>query len=284
MLTFRQARSRDVDGDGIEAGQFRPDQTLGIGVRTRQQEQRAALGPAERARDGGPVADVDAVGDVAALHDSLELMGQRHRRPDPAVGVQRDAVGRAVQPVGEDPPVGQRTVGADGECGQPPADRLGDDERRSVGRDDHAVGEVEVVGHDGDGVVGVDPRDDATLERLRTDVGAATIVDDHVADARRDDVGKVGERFDGLAVVAQQCATFGGGDQQRSVGTKPESRRGMAGQRQRGDVTLQVDRVHGLAEHVGEPQQTLEPAGALPETETVGQRRQAHPTPLQNTP
>ena len=70
-------------------------------------------GPAERAGDRGPVADVDAVGDVAALHNSLELVGQRHRRPYAAFGVEGDAVGRPVESVGEDPPIGQRAVGAD---------------------------------------------------------------------------------------------------------------------------------------------------------------------------
>ena len=107
-----------------------PTSRCGIGVRAREQEQRAALRSAQRAGDRGAVADVDAVGDGAALDDPLELVGQRHRRPYPAVGVEGDAVGRPVESFGEDPPVGQRPVGADGERGQPAADRLGDDQRR----------------------------------------------------------------------------------------------------------------------------------------------------------
>lgn len=58
---------------------------------------------AEHARDGGAVADVDAVGDLAAGHDPLELVGQRHRRPHPARFVESDAVRRPVEPIGEDP-------------------------------------------------------------------------------------------------------------------------------------------------------------------------------------
>ena len=62
---------------------------------------------AERAGDRGPVADVDAVGDVlaAAVDDALELVRQRHRHPYPALGVEADAVRWPVEAVGEDPPV-----------------------------------------------------------------------------------------------------------------------------------------------------------------------------------
>ncbi len=175
--------------------QLGTDQALGVGVGARQQEKRAALRAAQRAGDRRAVAEVDSVGDGAALDNSLELVGQRHRRPDATFRVKRDAVGRAVESVGKDPSIGERAVGADGERRQPSAGRLGDDQRRPVRRDDHPVGEVEILRDDGDRLVGVDPRDDAALTCLRSDVRASEVVDHHVAEIRRNDVGKIGERW-----------------------------------------------------------------------------------------
>lgn len=51
------------------------------------------------------IADVNAVDACTAVHDPLELVCQRHRRPNAAVGVDRDAVGWSGQPLGGDPPV-----------------------------------------------------------------------------------------------------------------------------------------------------------------------------------
>ena len=39
-------------------------------------------------------------------------VGQRHRRPNAALGVEADAVGRPVEPFGEESPIGQRPVGS----------------------------------------------------------------------------------------------------------------------------------------------------------------------------
>ena len=151
-------------------------------------------GPAQRAGDRRAVAHVDSVGDGAALDNSLELMRQGHRHPYAAVGVQADAVGRPVESVGEEPAIAQRSVGADGERRQPSTDRLGDDQRGAVRRDHHSVGEVEVLGDDGDRVVGIDPRDHAALTRLGSDIRAPCVVDDHVAQVRRHEVGQIGDR------------------------------------------------------------------------------------------
>jgi hypothetical protein len=64
--------------------------------------------------------------------------------PDRAFGVEADAVG--AEAVGEDSPVGSPSVCVDIERGEPAGERLGDDQRPVVGRDDHAVGELDVVG------------------------------------------------------------------------------------------------------------------------------------------
>jgi hypothetical protein len=47
---------------------------------------------------------------------------------------------------GEDPAVGQAPVGVDAERGERSGERLGDDQRPVIGRDDHAVGELDVAG------------------------------------------------------------------------------------------------------------------------------------------
>jgi len=64
--------------------------------------------------------------------------------PDRAFGVEADAVG--AEAVGEDSPVGSSSVCVDIERGEPAGERLGDDQRPVVGRDDHAVGELDVGG------------------------------------------------------------------------------------------------------------------------------------------
>ena len=83
-----------------------------------------------------------------------------------------------------------------------------------VRRDDHSVGEVEVFGDDGGAVVGIEADDDAAGERLASDVGAAHLVDDHVAEVGRRQLGEIGDGDDGFAVVAQYLPVFGRDDQQ----------------------------------------------------------------------
>jgi len=128
-----------------------------------------------------------------ARNDPLDLVGQCHRCPHPAFGVERDAVGRPVQAVGENPPVTQPVVVTDGECAQPSASRLGDDQCLSVRRDHHSVGEVEVFGDDGGAVVGIEVDDHATRERLASDTGPPRVVDDHIAEVGRRQVGEIGD-------------------------------------------------------------------------------------------
>ena len=120
--------------------------------------------------------------------------------------------------------------------------------------------------------------------RLGSDVRAAAVVDDHVAEARGHDVGQVGDgrrRFRRRSAVparfsVEAISSDPSGRKPRPDGAWPVS----------GSVVMspvQVDGVHRLAEHVGEPQQALEPSGPLAEAESVGQRRQLS-APLQITP
>ena len=97
---------------------LRADQALGIGVGAGQQKQRPALGSAERACDRGATADVDAVGHGAAVDDALELVGQRHRRPDATFGVDGDAVRGSVEPSANRRRSASSPFAVNAECGQ----------------------------------------------------------------------------------------------------------------------------------------------------------------------
>ena len=136
------------------------------------------------------------------------------------------------------------------------------------------LGKSRSVGDDGGRVIGIDPDDDAALAGLRSDVGATGVVDDHVTEVGGSQFGQIGDRGDVIAVVGQQLAGFGRHDQQGAVGPEAQPRRRVPGQRQGGERSAQSDGVHGLAEHVGEPEHSLEPAGPLTEAESVGQWNQ----------
>lgn len=242
---------------------------------------------------------VDAVGDRwrarSAVDDALELVCERQRGPHAALEIDRDAVGRAVETLGEDPAVRQVTVLVDGVGGEPAGRRLRDDQGFAVGRDRHAVGEVQTLGDHADrfdGVVGVDPHDDAATAGLGSDVGASALVEHHVAQRCRGHLVQVGKQFHRFAVVAQHLPLLGGHDVQGPIGAKTQAGRRMSGQRQRGHGSAQGDGVHGLAEHVREPQQALEPPRPLTEAEPGGEFgrpfgsgfRRHGDVPLQNTP
>ena len=64
--------------------------------------------------------------------------------PHRALGVHGDAV--RAQVADEHAPAGQPAVAVDAERGQPARERLGDDQRPAVRGDDHAVGELDVIG------------------------------------------------------------------------------------------------------------------------------------------
>src|SRR2546427_497595 len=66
-----------------------------------EKEQRAAIGPAEHAREAA-ASGRDPVGDVSAGQDTDALAAQRVRRPYGAVGVEADAVRDVRRELGED--------------------------------------------------------------------------------------------------------------------------------------------------------------------------------------
>jgi hypothetical protein len=84
--------------------------------------------------------------------------------PNSAFRVEADAVGAAVAKVGPDTAVRQVSLGAYGEGGQSPGVGFGDDHRRVVRGDRHAVGEGEAVSDLTDGAVRRDQRDGAGRE------------------------------------------------------------------------------------------------------------------------
>ena len=111
-------------------------------------EERAAVGTAEPAREREPVGHRHRVGDAAALLDPPALPGRERGDPHRAVGAEGDAVGPGA--VGErrpHPPVVERPVGRDRERREPVGQALGHDQRPAVGRHRHPVGERERLPH-----------------------------------------------------------------------------------------------------------------------------------------
>ena len=140
-------------------------------------------GPAERAGDGGPVAHVDAVGHQRRRRRCAGTGGPASSTPTPRLR-RRGRCRRAVRPGRRRKPVGRvrRAVGGDGERGQSAAGRLGDDQRLPSGVMTMPLGKSRSSATTETRVVGIDAHDDAALARLRTDVGAPGVVDDHVAE------------------------------------------------------------------------------------------------------
>jgi hypothetical protein len=111
----------------------------------REHEQPPTVGAAEHGREAG-AAEVDPLEHFTALADSGAVVRHvRARGPDAAVRVETDAV--RADSVRPDATVRQGAVVLDVEGGEACGKGLGDDERLVVRRDDHAVGEGELVRH-----------------------------------------------------------------------------------------------------------------------------------------
>src|SRR5690606_33380906 len=127
------------------AGRERLRRVLHAAPLGREDEQRPAVRAAERAGEGTPV-QLDRLQDVPALGNAYAPLVWHVGVPDGALGVDADAVRIATGEIGPRPPVAQVAVVGDVEGGEPAAERLGDDQRRVVGRHRHAVREGEAVG------------------------------------------------------------------------------------------------------------------------------------------
>src|SRR5665213_1555817 len=172
-LSRRERRGRrrsDVDNDGLPGalGDDRIDLVEAAPVLT-EDEKRAAVRTAQGVGEAWPV-ELDAIEDLPAVAHPYRDAGRRvslssgcsqvtGAAPDGTFGVDADAVGSDV--VRPDTSVGQSAVGGDRERGQAPLHRFGNDKGRAVRGDDHAVGEVDVVGYLADGAVGRNQGDDS---------------------------------------------------------------------------------------------------------------------------
>jgi hypothetical protein len=103
-----------------------------------------AVGTPEHAREAGPV-ELNALEGLAALGDTRAVVGVVcGGRPDATVCIDADAVrSDTVRPR---TPTGQAAVVVDVEGGEPSGERLRDDQRAVVGREDHPVREREFIG------------------------------------------------------------------------------------------------------------------------------------------
>ncbi len=102
--------------------------------------------PSECAREAAAV-EFDRLQHLASLADAHAAFVGDVPVPDGALGVEADAVGDPLAEVRPDPAVGEAAVVCDVERGEPLCVGLGDDQRRVVGRHEHAVGEGDAVGH-----------------------------------------------------------------------------------------------------------------------------------------
>ena len=110
-----------------------------------------------RCRISPPSPDSDALAFGVVVAPGVRT-GVGRVRPDCAIGVEADAVG--ADAVGPDAAVRQAAVGGDVEGGEAAGEGLGDDQRRVVGRDRHAVGELDLVGDLADHAIRGDQRDE----------------------------------------------------------------------------------------------------------------------------
>src|SRR5439155_1203744 len=175
------------------------------------QVQRAAILGAEHAGEREARAGRDRALDASAVEHAQHTRGPRIGYPDGALGVQTDAVGEAAVERGEEPAIRERAVGGDVERRQPMRQRLRDDQRAAVGRDDRTVRKRQLVGGARDGAVGIDAREARRAGRLAavaveaeiTDVGAAHRVHDHVVAGTGGQRGQIGDDAELAAVDAQ---------------------------------------------------------------------------------
>jgi hypothetical protein len=122
---------QDLSGAGPFGQPLEIGDAVGRAPLDGQDEQGLPVRSAEHQRKRCPVlGKFDALQDFAALGDADRRVPGR-ADPDRTLGVQADAV--RAEAVGEDPPVGQPSVGVDIERGQPARERLGDDQRPVIG-------------------------------------------------------------------------------------------------------------------------------------------------------
>src|SRR5437870_1661826 len=97
---------------------------------------------AERARKS-PAVKIDGPESFAALAHSHAVSVSHIGVPDSALGIDADPVGMVVSNLCPDPPTAEVAILDDVEGGEPVAVGLGDDQRRTICGDRHAVGKRE---------------------------------------------------------------------------------------------------------------------------------------------
>src|SRR5688500_9009315 len=92
----------DLDLDDVDPRAPRAGELCSGMAQRAQQEQMPSFGPTERTGDRQPLTHLDRLVHLTARCDPEELVRQRHRRPDGALGVQADAVRPETRTVGEE--------------------------------------------------------------------------------------------------------------------------------------------------------------------------------------
>jgi hypothetical protein len=211
---------------------------------------------------------------------------ERVGHPDRPLRIRADAVGTDLEPfdgvahiiglrclaeLRPYPSVAQPTVLADVKGGDPPGERLGDEEH-TAGQDHHAVGEPQVLGHRGDGPVRIDPGERGVAQRraaheVEPEVayeGASGLVDDHVIGHAGHSSGQISMLTQLTGIVTHQDAVIAHRDDEcASVGKEPQAGR-LAGNL--GDdlgTAATVGRHDLIGVEVRDPQAPVSPSWAL---------------------
>src|SRR5919204_375024 len=234
-------------------------------------EERAPFGAAEHAGERGPV-ERDPGEDLPTLtnpHAGIPPVS----RPDGAFGVDADPV--RPDSVGPDPAVRQAAVGGDVEGGERPGERLGDHQRRVVGRHRHAVRKRDPLRHLACRAVRRDQHDDPRLEVLLAEpeadgvqIDVAAAVDHDLIPAVRAETAQVGVPHHGsVGLPAHQLlARHEKAAVVKPVDRPPEPRRAF-GDDLAPTVEVEGDDLPGAP--VGKPESAVVPAWRLADHESA---------------
>src|SRR5271167_4894969 len=142
----RQSRTRHFNLGGFDSPAALRSTFLGIGIRRRRYEQRPPVGPAKHASERIGL-DLDSLDDLAALLHSNHFGRRRTGDPNSILRVQANSVGQTVSKLSPYAPIRERSVGRDIERRQAARKGLTDDQRFSIRRDHHPIGEHHIFGN-----------------------------------------------------------------------------------------------------------------------------------------
>src|SRR5712692_2777108 len=167
----------------------------------RHHEQSLSIRAPKRARETAAI-KLNCLQHLTALANAYATLVRDVPVPDGILGVEADPVGDAVAEVGPHPAFRQVAVRCDMEGREPFAIRLGNDQRRVVGRHDHTVREGDAIGHLSNRTIMGDQSDESggelfTGHQIKTgavDIDVAPTVHHHLVPATIGNAAQIGMR------------------------------------------------------------------------------------------